>query len=178
VWSGERTSAAFASGIVHPAPHPTTSRSTVSTHASRAARYALIADGLAGSRSHVSHAFSKEPRPSRSAASAVSRWVPGALLDMVALADATSDQLRAGLEPIVVAYREWLDVQQDRAAALPPHLRDDAAELVQEARQVADQLAVGLDHLLSDAEALRCFLPPQAWTPVGCQNAAHVADQR
>jgi hypothetical protein len=130
VWSGERTSAAFASGIVHPAPHPTTSRSTVSTHASRAARYALIADGLAGSRSHVSHAFSKEPRPSRSVASAVSRGVPGALLDMVALADATSDQLRAGLEPIVVAYREWLDVQQDRAAALPPHLRDDAAELV------------------------------------------------
>ena len=83
--------------------------------------------------------------------------VPGALLDMVELAKAEPTTLRAGLAPIVNAYAGWLDQQQTRIADLPEHLHEDAQELVHEARQVAQQLAGGLEHLLTDPEALRCF---------------------
>ena len=83
--------------------------------------------------------------------------VPGALLDMVELAKAEPAELRAGLAPIVDAYTGWLDEQQERIAGLPEHLHADAEELVHEARQVAAQLAGGLEHLLTDPEALRCF---------------------
>lgn len=92
--------------------------------------------------------------------------VPGALLDMRALAEAASDQngpaaLREALEPIVSAYRSWLGEQAAAAAALPEHLRETAEEAVAEARQVQDQLAEGLEHLtaatLAGAESRRCF---------------------
>lgn len=92
--------------------------------------------------------------------------VPGALLDMRALATAAADQnspgaLRDALEPMVSAYSTWLDGQAAAAAALPAHLRETAEEAVAEARQVLDQLAEGLDHLTADtpegAEARRCF---------------------
>ena len=81
----------------------------------------------------------------------------GLSLDMTMLATASREQLAAGLRPIVDGYARWLDSQDARAAALPEHLREDAAELVAEARQVHAQLAAGLDHLLVDDEALRCF---------------------
>ncbi len=83
--------------------------------------------------------------------------VPGALLDMTALAATTPAELEAGLRPIVTAYTGWLDEQQARIPALPAHLRETAAEVVAEARQVRDQLADGVDFLLADAEARRCF---------------------
>lgn len=83
--------------------------------------------------------------------------VPGALLDMVALATAEPTTLHEGLTPILDAYTGWLDAQEQRTGALPEHLRGDAGELVHEARQVAAQLAAGLEHLLTDPEALRCF---------------------
>lgn len=92
--------------------------------------------------------------------------VPGALLDMRALAEAASDQngpaaLREALEPMVSAYRSWLGEQAAAAAALPEHLRETAEEAVAEARQVQDQLAEGLEHLtaatLAGAESRRCF---------------------
>ncbi len=83
--------------------------------------------------------------------------IAAATLDMTVLAEAEPDALDAGLRPIVDGYTSWLDSQEARASSLPAHLREDAAEVVSEARKVAQQLAAGLDHLLADDEALRCF---------------------
>ena len=96
--------------------------------------------------------------------------VPGAELNMQALAaaatgpadgsfgpDGSDDPLRLGLEPIVSAYTAWLGEQETSVTTLPEHLRETAAEALTEARQVRDQLAEGLNHLLADPEARRCF---------------------
>jgi len=83
--------------------------------------------------------------------------VSDALLDMTRLATATPDELRAGLAPITEQYSAWLDGERDRALSLPAHLRQVAIDAVDEAGFVARQLSDGLDFLLSDAEALRCF---------------------
>lgn len=98
------------------------------------------------------------------------RWLPvsetpqthaqeigGALLDMLILASATPEQLDGGLRPIVVGYRQWLAGQETVASSLPEHLRLTAEDAIQDARKVAKQLERGLEFLLSDAEALRCF---------------------
>ncbi|WP_278262837.1 DISARM system helicase DrmA [Nocardia sp. AG03] len=83
--------------------------------------------------------------------------IAAALLDMEQLASAGIDELRAGLEPIVIGYAAWLDGEQTAAEQMPEHLRADALEAVAEARNVHAQLRAGLQHLLDDAEALRCF---------------------
>nr|WP_315200809.1 DISARM system helicase DrmA [Actinomyces oris] len=87
--------------------------------------------------------------------------VPTAELNMRTLATAAESQntaqLRSALEPIVEAYSAWLGEQEAAVAALPEHLRDTGAEALAEARQVLSQLAEGIDHLLSDPEARRCF---------------------
>jgi hypothetical protein len=83
--------------------------------------------------------------------------IGAALLDMTLLAKASVDELRAGLTPIVSGYTAWLDGEQQRAEALPDHLRSEGLEAVGDARRVQQQLIDGLDHLLVDPEALRCF---------------------
>jgi hypothetical protein len=83
--------------------------------------------------------------------------IADALLDMTALAEATPAQLEAGITPVVNGYRAWLDAQDARADALTKHLRAEGKDAVQEARKVQQQLAAGLQHLLDDPEALRCF---------------------
>jgi len=80
-----------------------------------------------------------------------------ATLDMAKLAAATKDELREGLSPIVDRYGEWLDGEEDKAGKLPEHLRGEGLDAVTEARKVHQQLAAGLEHLLADEEALRCF---------------------
>ncbi len=80
-----------------------------------------------------------------------------ALLDMTELAKASDEELRAGLEPIVNEYAAWLDGQRQEAEALPAHLREEGLDAVREAGKVQQQLTEGLDHLLGDPEALRCF---------------------
>lgn len=80
-----------------------------------------------------------------------------ALLDMTLLAQATKGELRAGLQPIVSDYAVWLDGEEQRAKKLPPHLRTVALEAVADAREVHQQLAEGLFHLLTDDTALQCF---------------------
>ena len=80
-----------------------------------------------------------------------------ALLDMRKLAAASPDELRAGLTPIVARYKAWLDSEEARARQLPDHLRDEGLDAVNEARKVHSQLAAGLEHVLGDADALRCF---------------------
>jgi hypothetical protein len=83
--------------------------------------------------------------------------VPGVLLDMAALAEADPAALESGLRPIVEGYRAWLGVRETQANALPAHLREEALAAVADARMVHEQLADGLDFLLSDADAQRCF---------------------
>ena len=73
------------------------------------------------------------------------------------LATAPPDELRTGLAPIVDEYGKWLNKQEERVRLLPEHLRGEGLDAVSEARKVQRQLADGLAHLLSDAEALRCF---------------------
>ena len=85
------------------------------------------------------------------------RDVEHALLSMDALATATAEQVRAGLHPLIAGYREWLDTQENAAAQLPAHLRDTADLALLEARRAHKRLQDGLDHVVADAEALRCF---------------------
>ncbi|GGJ17951.1 DISARM system helicase DrmA [Paenarthrobacter histidinolovorans] len=85
------------------------------------------------------------------------RDIDGALLDMKKLDTVSVAELDAGLRPIVEGYQEWLAGQKLRAAELPAHLQDVAGEAIQDAGVVAKQLERGLDFLLGDAEALRCF---------------------
>ncbi len=83
--------------------------------------------------------------------------IKDALLDMELLATAGVEELRSGLEPIVTGYATWLDGEQATAEQMPAHLRTDALEAVAEARNVHGQLKTGLQHLMDDPEALRCF---------------------
>ena len=83
--------------------------------------------------------------------------IAAATLDMRVLAEAEGAALEAGLRPIVDAYGEWLDGQQDQLGGLPGHLRDVAADALHDARRVHDQLGEGLRVLLTDPEAQRCF---------------------
>ena len=80
-----------------------------------------------------------------------------AMLDMTELAKATPAELSDGLSPIAEHYTSWLNGEEDLARQLPEHLRNEGLEAVAEARKVQQQLADGLDRLLTDAEALRCF---------------------
>src|SRR5450756_361804 len=80
-----------------------------------------------------------------------------AMLDMRELAKASPEELRTGLIPIVERYSAWLDKQEELASQLPEHLRREGLEAVSEARQVQRQFADGLEYLLGNAEALRCF---------------------
>ena len=85
------------------------------------------------------------------------REIDGALLDMTRLSEASEAELESGLRPILSEYAAWLDAQAAAASTLPEHLRGDAEEAITDARLVSKQLAEGLDLLLSDPEALRCF---------------------
>lgn len=81
----------------------------------------------------------------------------GVVLDMRALAQASASEVEAGLRPIVDGYEVWLGDQRSLAQALPDHLRTEAIAALEEAEWVRGQLAKGLDFLVSDPEALRCF---------------------
>lgn len=84
--------------------------------------------------------------------------IDAALLDMTRLTTAEPAGLRAGLEPIVAGYAHWLDTEHQRVTKmLPAHLHEEAYAAIEEAWQVQRQLAAGLEHLLTDEEALRCF---------------------
>ncbi|WP_432793898.1 DISARM system helicase DrmA [Rhodococcus ruber] len=85
------------------------------------------------------------------------RSVENALLSMDALSHVTSDELRAGLEPLVAGYGTWLDGQQATAVELPEHLQQTAELVLWEARRAHQRLRAGLEHVATDDEALRCF---------------------
>ncbi len=79
------------------------------------------------------------------------------ITDMRKLASASLDELRAGLEPITAGYQTWLADREAEATDLPAHLRPIGVEAVVEARRAAQRLRDGIDFLLTDPEALRCF---------------------
>lgn len=49
-----------------------------------------------------------------------------ALLSMDGLAEASSEALRTGLEPLITGYGRWIDEQRATAEKLPEHLRSTA----------------------------------------------------
>ena len=83
-----------------------------------------------------------------------------------------------GLRRSSAATAQWLDEQAAEAEGLPEHLREIADEAIHEARQVQQQLAAGLDHVVGDPEALRCFrfmnqvMATSAFTPRSRSGAA------
>ena len=79
------------------------------------------------------------------------------ITDMRALATASVDELRAGLEPIATGYTAWLELQEAKAADLPSHLRSEAMDAIAEASQVARRLTDGIAYLLAHDDALECF---------------------
>lgn len=85
------------------------------------------------------------------------RSVENALLAMDALSRANHDEVRTGLEALVTGYETWIDSQEATGSALPEHLRATAEPVLWQARQAHSRLQAGLNHLATDAEALRCF---------------------
>lgn len=87
--------------------------------------------------------------------------VPGTVTDMRALAEAADDPTGAALEsalrPIIDGYGGWLETQTLTAQDLPKHLGKTANEAIAEAASVNRMLAEGLDFLVADADARRCF---------------------
>lgn len=76
---------------------------------------------------------------------------------MDALSKATPEELRKGLIPLVEGYGSWLDSQEKVAQGLPDHLQETAEVALWEARHAHKRLSDGLEHVISDPEALRCF---------------------
>ena len=85
------------------------------------------------------------------------RSVEDAMLSMDALAKANPADLRTGLDPLVSGYGTWLDTEEAKAKLLPAHLQDTAELAIFEARQAHKRLAAGLEHVVADPEARRCF---------------------
>ncbi|RFU39429.1 helicase [Actinomadura logoneensis] len=83
-------------------------------------------------------------------------------LSMDALAEATPEQLKAGLRPLVDGYEKWLDQCEAEIPGLPATLRETAERAVADARRAASRIAAGVA-LLTDpstprhAEALQAF---------------------
>ncbi|MGV9595130.1 DISARM system helicase DrmA [Streptosporangium sandarakinum] len=86
----------------------------------------------------------------------------GVELSMDALADASPEELTAGLRPLADGYSAWLDTEEGRVPDLPEPLRDAARDAVFKARRAADRIREGVA-LLTDpgrdrhAEALAAF---------------------
>lgn len=85
------------------------------------------------------------------------RSVKDAMLSMDALSKAGSDELRSGLGPLVEGYGAWLDEQQVEAMKLPAHWQETTEFVLQEARRAHTRLVAGLEHIITDSEALLCF---------------------
>jgi hypothetical protein len=110
------------------------------------------------------------PAGSRRATSVQTTWLPiaetpqtqartdeSALMSMDALAKASPPELHAGLMPLATGYAEWLSRQAETADQLPEHLRETAELCLWEARQAQQRLAGGIEHVVANEDALRCF---------------------
>lgn len=80
-----------------------------------------------------------------------------AVMSMDELSRATSDAVRASLQPLIDGYGVWLDKQTQTVSTLPLHLQETAELVLWEAKQAHQRLVNGLEHVAVDEEALRCF---------------------
>jgi hypothetical protein len=97
-------------------------------------------------------------------------WIPEAEVERVAPAEIPGAELamdvlaglkdaagaKAKLQPLVAAYREWIDKQELKVPAAPTKRRDTAYELMNRARTAANRIEAGID-LLGDTQCLDAF---------------------
>ncbi len=84
--------------------------------------------------------------------------VPGAELSMDALgALADGAAAKAKLEPLVAAYRAWIESQRSRLGALSGTRRETAEELLRLAGVAAARIERGIAQIAADADALDAF---------------------
>lgn len=83
--------------------------------------------------------------------------VPGAVLSMRALMESKPAELRAGLQPLVDAYGDWIEKQAVKNAKLPDHLQGEGSLGLEDANRALKRLKLGLDLLASDEQAQRAF---------------------
>ncbi|MEV7776682.1 DISARM system helicase DrmA [Kitasatospora sp. NPDC088351] len=82
------------------------------------------------------------------------------LVDMKLLAAGGTEELRAGLMPLVGGYRAWISQAEERIGQKGQHLdeyRVQAGEALTEAKRAADRIEAGIELVLRDADALAAF---------------------
>jgi hypothetical protein len=82
------------------------------------------------------------------------------ILDMKVLAEASTDDLSAGLTPLVTAYRGWIHAQEATLTAPERHLNGyaaDAAAALAAARRAADRIEAGIELIKADGQARQAF---------------------
>lgn len=84
----------------------------------------------------------------------------GVILDMSELAQASGDDLRAALDPLVSAYEGWIEREEQRSddpsARLADH-RPSAEAAIAEARRAAHRIRDGIDLVTTDPDAAEAF---------------------
>lgn len=84
----------------------------------------------------------------------------GLMVDMKELSALDPDDLRAALMPLASGYRAWLDAEEKRIgdpdARLVGH-ETTAHEVLADARSIADAIALGIELICTDADALDAF---------------------
>lgn len=84
----------------------------------------------------------------------------GLITDMKVLAELEPDELRTGLAPLAGGYRAWLDDELARIADPEARLEGHEAtarDVVAKAKEVADAIAVGIELVCTDPDALDAF---------------------
>jgi len=90
------------------------------------------------------------------------RSIPGLITDMAVLATTPQGGFRAALQPLIDAYRLWLDVQKQRVqqpdSLLLPYVKEGIASgQIEHGRQTLRRIQAGIDLLDSDPQAALAF---------------------
>ncbi|WP_084039578.1 DISARM system helicase DrmA [Demequina sp. NBRC 110053] len=83
--------------------------------------------------------------------------VPGAVLSMRALMDATPADLKAGLTPLVDGYATWLGEREVENAELPEWLQEQGRIGLEDGAFALTRLRTGLDLLVENSQAQKAF---------------------
>ncbi|MFF2634389.1 DISARM system helicase DrmA [Microbacterium sp. NPDC058021] len=83
--------------------------------------------------------------------------VAGAVLSMSALMEASSEELEAGLSPLIDGYSAWLQLRAEETAALPEWLREQGRIGLEDGAEALKRLRDGLELLVSNEQAQRAF---------------------
>jgi hypothetical protein len=87
-------------------------------------------------------------------------WLDDLVLDMRRLAELEVSDLLAGLTPLAVGYRTWIDAQEARIGDPASYLSGyagDASDALAAARRAADRIEAGIEVLRQDEIALAAF---------------------